>query len=508
MAALQGVSTTGIYCRSTCVARPHARNVTPYPTSVAAEAAGYRPCLRCRPDRLPEPHLPTVAPPAVAHALVLLSEGFLDTHSEDALARRVGYSGRQLRRLFVDHVGATPAFVARSRRAHFARRLLDETDLPLTAVAAAAGYRSTRQLHRGITATFAFSPNELRRKRGRVPTPADDGGLALRVPFDGAVDAQRLRNHLRIRAVAGVDFVDDDGRYRRTFETCGHAGLLEIDLAAADVGAVAVVAHLPTMATLIDDVARCRHLLGLDITPTGAPEAVADDALLGVELAARPGLRVPGCWDRFEALMRIIVSQQVSVRAGATFAGRIAAAAGRHVSGVDARAGTVFPTAAEVAELDLEGSGLTRRRAATVTAAARAVADGSLDLYGFGTLAELEAAYCEVPGVGPWTAQMAAMRLHRHPDAFPASDLGLRKGAAVLVGAASPLRTAELAELAERWRPHRALAAQLLWHIADEGRLVGRDIPFHDGRPSLSPNGDSPSDRDEAKTARPRGASR
>jgi AraC family transcriptional regulator of adaptative response / DNA-3-methyladenine glycosylase II len=471
---LQGVATTGIYCRSTCTAQPHPRNVTRYPTSVAAEAAGYRPCLRCRPDRLPEPHLPDVAPPAVAHALVLISDGYLDTHTEDALARAVGYSGRQLRRLFLLHVGASPAFVARSRRAHFARRLLDETDLPLAALATAAGYQSTRQLHRAVTATFAFSPSELRAKRRRADRTVDDGGLRLHIPYHGPLDRARLRCHLRPRTAPGVDHLDESGVYRRTFETCGSPGLIDLDLSdtsRSGDGELTVVAHLPTMATLIDDVARCRHLLGLS-RPVASFQALAGDDVLGAELAARPGLRVPGSWDRFESLIRIVIGQQVSLRGAATLVGRVAAAAGRPIPGAGNRAGVVFPDPATLAAADLDGLGLTTRRIATIRNIAGAVSDGSLDLFRFATLDDLVAGYCALPGVGPWTAHMAALRLHRHPDAFPAGDLGLRKGAARLLGLAEPLPASDLTALAERWRPHRALAAQLLWTINEEGLLT------------------------------------
>jgi len=474
MTTLQGVATTGIYCRSTCAAQPHPRNVTIYPTSVAAEAAGYRPCLRCRPDRLPEPHLPAVAPAAVAHALVLISDGYLDTHTEDALARVVGYSGRQLRRLFLTHVGASPAFVARSRRAHFARRLLDETDLPLTALATAAGYRSTRQLHRAVTATFAFPPSELRAKRRRPDRAVDDGGLTLHVPYRGPLDRGRLRRHLGPRTAPGVDHLDESGTYRRTFETCGSPGLIDLDLSGgtgSGDGELTFVAHLPTMATLIDDVARCRHLLGLD-RPVASLQALASDDLLGPELLARSGIRVPGCWDRFESLIRIVIGQQVSLRGAATLVGRVAAAAGRRIPGADERANLVFPDPAALVAADLAGLGLTTRRAATVRAVAAAVADGSLDLFRFAPLDDLVAGYCELPGLGPWTAHMAAMRLHRHPDAFPAGDLGLRKGAARLAGLDGPMPAPDLAALAERWRPHRALAAQLLWTINGEGLLT------------------------------------
>ncbi|MDH3755662.1 MAG: helix-turn-helix domain-containing protein, partial [Acidimicrobiia bacterium] len=448
------VSTTGIYCWAGCAARPHPRNVNTYPTPVAAEAAGYRPCLRCRPDRLPEPHLDRMAPRPVAQALLLITDGYLDRHDEDQLASAVGYSSRQLRRLFLEHVGATPVFVARSRRAHFARRLLDETDLPMEHISAAAGFSSTRQLHRTMLAIFGFAPTELRRRRRSADSSAADGGLRLRIPFDPPVDTAGFADYLGPRATPGVEEVVGT-TYRRTIVSCGYPGVVELDLGSDD-ASVELTAHLPTFATVIDDVARARHLLGLEHSRDSA-DALAQDELLGPVLRARPGLCVPGCWDRFEGLVRIVLGQQVSVAAASTVAGRVAARAGTVVEGLDDRLTVTFPAPEALAEADLENIGMVGRRAETVRRVARAVADGELDLFLVADLDELVEMYTALAGIGPWTAHLAALRLHRDPDAFPASDLGLRRGAALLLGHGTPLTTDELTELAERWRPHRAL---------------------------------------------------
>ncbi|MCK5943455.1 MAG: DNA-3-methyladenine glycosylase 2 family protein, partial [Planctomycetes bacterium] len=241
---LQGVVTTGIYCRADCRARPRAEHVRSLPNGVAAMAGGYRPCLLCRPDRLPDlggaPRTP-----AVAHALRLIASGFLDDASTEDLAARVGYSARQLLRLFEVEVGASPDFVARAHRAHLARRLLDETSLTITAVAFAAGFASIRQMNRVMRELFGFSPSELRRKRrrGDLLDPLD-GGLRLRVPHGGVVDPTRMLTYLAGRAIPGVEEVVD-GVYRRTIVTCGHPGVAEVR-DAGDGEHLEVTLHLAT----------------------------------------------------------------------------------------------------------------------------------------------------------------------------------------------------------------------------------------------------------------------
>ena len=221
------VSTTGIYCRATCVARPNPRNVTTYETGVAAESAGYRPCLRCRPDRGAGSLRRLQVPEPIGHALMLITDGFLDHHNEDALAERVSYSSRQLRRLFLEHVGATPSAIAQSRRAHFARRLIDDTDLDFHTIARAAGFGSARQLHRATTAVFRFPPSTLRDKRKRGERPHLDGGLELQLPYVPPYDFDQVLRHLSARCIPGVESVSG-GVYRRSIDSCGHVGVAEV----------------------------------------------------------------------------------------------------------------------------------------------------------------------------------------------------------------------------------------------------------------------------------------
>jgi AraC family transcriptional regulator of adaptative response / DNA-3-methyladenine glycosylase II len=455
-----GVSTTGIYCQSGCVARPRPENVTSYRSPVAAEAAGYRPCLRCRPDGDPLPDLGPTAPTPVVTALMLITDGFLDRHSEPKLAQRVGYSPRQLRRLFQEHIGATPTFIATSRRTHFARRLIDQTDLPMSQIARAAGFSGIRQFHRAMHSTFQFSPTALRAKRQVGNRPQLDGGLRLELSYRGKLDYPAMIDHLKARAVPGVEHVVGS-TYRRVTSTCGYPGVLEVSQAETS-DHLSLVAHLPTFDSLIDDVARTRRMFGLDSDITPAVEHLAKDKVLAGTIGKRPRLRVPGGWDRFETAVRIMVGQQVSVAGATTITGRIAAKFGDKVQLDDDELVGLFPSAVVLADADLEGIGMPGKRAHTISLFAKAVTDGEVDLHCQGEIEDVTPQFEELPGIGTWTAHMFALRVLGHPDAFPASDLGLRTAVGRLSGI-ERASTEETAAAAEQWRPHRSLAAQHLW---------------------------------------------
>lgn len=461
--AVQAVRTTGIYCRPECGGRPLARNCQPYRSAVAAEAAGYRPCLRCRPDRLP-PVMDSDAAGLVGRALALIADGELDDVSEETLARRLGLTARHLRRLFHERVGATPALVARSRRAHFARRLLDESDLRIADIAFAAGFTSVRQMNRVMSDVFRFTPMELREKRRDADRLTADGGLPLRVAFAGSLGFEEQLAHRKPRAIPGVERVDG-GVYRRTVSSCGHPGVIEVS-DAGDGKHLLVVTHLPTMLMLIDDVARCRRVFGLDRQPAEETPLARDPLLRGL-IQKRPGLRVPGAWDPFETSVRIMLGQQVSVAAATTLAGRLALEFGAAVPGLAAMGlSHVFPAAARIAEASVErlrNIGLPAARAESIRAFARAYADERLRLDAGVTLGELTESLSALPGVGPWTVEMIAMQAAGHPDAFPAGDLGLRRVAGRLAGEGRTLDAREMEAMAEAWRPHRALAAMQLW---------------------------------------------
>jgi AraC family transcriptional regulator of adaptative response / DNA-3-methyladenine glycosylase II len=462
---VSAVMTTGIYCRAVgCPASPHERNVVEYPSAVAAEAAGYRPCLRCRPDRSPPSYTGNGAPGPVRSALLLISEGALDESNEDELGRRVGLSSRQLRRLFLEHVGATPALVARSRRAHFARRLLDESDLPITQIAYAAGFSTVRQMNRVMLDTFRFSPKELRAKRGRRDRLTADGGLPLRTPYEAPFGFDKMLAFMGARAVPGVEAVDNRS-YRRTITTCGHPGAIEVS-DAGDGKHLLVLAHLPTFNSIFDDVARVRRVFGLDVPSAHSIPALRTDPLLGPSVKSARGLRLAGAWDRFETSLRILLTQQISVSAARTIIGRLTRTLGTPVPGLSKLGLThVFPSAARVAGASLarlSGLGMPATRAATIKAFATVYASEALSLEPTSSLEDAVQRLMAVPGIGPWSAQCIALRAIGHADAFPVEDLGLRRAAGRLTGA-DGMDAAELADRAEAWRPFRGLAAMHLW---------------------------------------------
>lgn len=423
--------------------------------AAAAEAAGYRACLRCRPYRSPQ----TVGwsgPELVCRAVRLIVDGALDGGNETDLGARLGVSGRNLRRLFQTHLGLTPDGLARSRRAHFARRLLDDTDLPVTDVAFAAGFGSVRQLNRACRDTFRAAPGELRARRRATDRLAADGGLRLRLPFEGPLAWDAMLAYLAARAIPGVERVDG-AVYRRTIVTDGDPGVLELMPGGTD--HLVLRAHLPHWDGLIHIAERSRRIAGLDADGLAAARHLGPDPVIGPLLAARPGLRVPGTWDPFETGVRAIIGQQVTVAGATTLAGRLVARLGTPVPGLGALGlSHVFPSPGVLAEGDLGGLGLTPARTKALRAFAGAVAGGAVRLDRSVGLEPFVASVTAVPGLGPWTAQYLALRLGE-PDAFPATDLGLRRAAARL----DPGSPSGLVERAEAWRPWRALAAAHLW---------------------------------------------
>lgn len=478
---LSAVSTTGIYCRPECGARPDPEHVSPFRSPVAAEAAGYRPCLRCRPDRhwSSDTNAAVGVPAAVATALGLISDGYLDRFDEAALADRVGYSTRQLRRLFEQHVGATPAFVARSRRAHFARRMLDETDLSMPVIAGAAGFGSVRQMNRVVESIFTFSPRALRAKRRRGDVLVADGGLRLRLPFVSPLARSAALDHLRPRLTAGVEAIEGT-TYRRTLEVCGNPGVIEVELG-GDADHLEISAHLPTFDSIIDDVARVRSMFGLDDDVRGAEMFLSDDPLLAPVVWRQRGRRVIGGWDRFETAVRVIVGQQISVVGASTITARIVERHGRRMSGTALGLTHLFPTPLALTELDPSNLGMPTRRAATIAAFSAAVVAGTVDLYA--EPATVRAQLLDVPGVGPWTADVIGMRALRSPDAFPAGDLGIRHALGRLLGADPPSER-EVEERSLAWRPYRALAAQHLWGSLQDAEESAEIAPIQ--RPARS----------------------
>ncbi|HYQ81465.1 MAG TPA: AlkA N-terminal domain-containing protein [Anaeromyxobacteraceae bacterium] len=447
------VLSTGIFCRPVCPARtPRPEHCVFFPSAAAAHAAGFRPCLRCRPELAPGVAGWRGTANTVSRALALIAEGaWGEEQDAEGLAERLGVGGRHLRRLFARHVGAPPVAVAQAQRVLFAKRLLGETALPMAEVAAAAGFGSVRRFNHVMRRTFQRPPRALRRG-GRSDPP--DGPVSLRLPHTAPYRWESLLAFLGARAIPGVEEVSG-GEYRRTLAVDGAAGSVAVRPVPGASELLATI-RLSRVAALPAVVGRLRRLLDLDADAQAIDSHLAGDSLLAPLVAARPGLRVPGAWDPFELAVRAILGQQVSVAAARTLAGRIAAACGERVPG----GGLAFPGPERLAGARLERIGLTRARAAAIRSLARAAAGDPSLLEGRGDLDQAVARLMELPGIGRWTAHYVAMRALREPDAFPEADLGLLRSAARRGLRVSP---AGLARRAEAWRPWRAYAAMHLW---------------------------------------------
>jgi AraC family transcriptional regulator, regulatory protein of adaptative response / DNA-3-methyladenine glycosylase II len=454
MTTFSAVVTTGIYCRPGCGARPRADNVRTFELAEAAEAAGFRACLRCRPYRIAG-SAPWEAPELVCRAVQMVIAGALDEGTEADLGGRLGLSSRHLRRLFHEHLGLTPDQFARSRRAHFARRLLDDTDVSIADVAFASGFGSLRQFNRTMRETFRSSPQQLRRRRRRTDRLVTDGGLALRLPVTGAYDWDAMLAFLAPRAIPGVEAVAGDV-YRRTIMLDGGPGLLEVGPGGDD--HLLLRAHLPYWEGLIHVVERVRRLLGLDVDPSPAVQ-LALDPIIGSLVRARPGLRVPGAWAPFEIGVGAVIQQHCEQGEASTRMGRLVQALGPAIPGLPRGLDRCFPAAEVVATADLEASGLSPAMADTVRRFAGAVASGDIRLDGSVGLDALVASVTAIPGIGTTAAHHLALRLGER-DAFPQADPSLLHALRAL----DP-RAEDPAATAEAWRPWRSLAAtHLLAH--------------------------------------------
>jgi AraC family transcriptional regulator of adaptative response / DNA-3-methyladenine glycosylase II len=461
------VLTTGIYCRPVCPARtPRRGNVRFYPSAAAAEEGGFRPCRRCRPETSPGTPAWQGTSGTVSRGLALISQGALDSGNVETLASRLGVGSRHLRRLFLEHLGATPACVAATRRSHFARRLVDETTMSMGEIALAAGFGSIRRFNDAMRRTFGRSPTEIREERPSRTRPPSSSCLALRLPFRPPLDWDGMLAFLAKRAIPGVEHVAG-GAYRRTISVASFCGEIEIRRPAD--GDRFVVLSVPSAAAphLLTIVGRVRSLFDLDADPREIVTQLTRHAALRETLRMRPGIRVPGAWDGFEIAVRAVLGQQVSVRGATTLAGRLARLAGRPIArSRDGSLTRLFPTPAALAEADLRGIGVPAARGEAIRALSRAVRDGKIDLEGGAGAEETVARLTALPGIGAWTASYVAMRAIRDPDAFPAGDLGVRR--ALSRGGALPTAR-QVEDLSAAWRPWRAYAAITLW-TNDQGR--------------------------------------
>ncbi|KRE96777.1 DNA methylase [Frateuria sp. Soil773] len=460
------VTSTRIYCRPVCPApTPKPSNIRYYASAAAAEAAGFRPCLRCRPELAPGNRAWQRGDHVVARALKLIENGELAEQSLDQLAARVGVGARQLRRVFVERLGAPPLSVYTTRRLLFAKQLLTETTMPVTEVALASGFRSLRRFNAAFLQANRIPPRELRRH----PDVAAGGALVLRLGYRPPYDFEALLAFLRGRALPGVEQVDEHG-YARVFGPADAPGWLRLG-AWPGQHALKLELHCPQPARMLGVVTALRRMFDLDADPQVIADALGASRTLKPMLRRRPGLRLPGGWDGFEIAVRAVLGQQVSVAAARTLATRIVHRYGEALPApVAPGLERLFPTPAALAEADLREAGVTTARAATIRGIAQALLDGRVDFRADRPLDEFVARWVALPGIGEWTAHYMAMRALSHPDAFPAADLILRRAAA---GGGEALSTRALETMAEAWRPWRAYAVMHLWRsTADNAATI------------------------------------
>lgn len=453
-----GVTTTRIYCRPICPARsPKEQNIRYFASAAAASEAGFRPCLRCRPEASPGTPAWLGTSATVSRALRLISESALEDGGVESLAERLGIGARHLRRLFLKHLGASPIAVAQTRRLHFAKKLIDETSLPMRDIAVASGFGSVRRFNDTFSKTYHRAPMHLRHLARRAPACEEheyEFLLRFRPPF--CWDA--LLEFLAVRATPGIETVQG-ATYRRSISLQGHTGWLAASLNPAS-DAVLVRIHFPEARWLFLIIERVRRMFDLAADPNEVAACLGRDPILAARVRQRPGLRVPGCWDGFELAVRAILGQQVSVRGATTLAGRLVRAFGTPVS-VAPGLTHLFPTPDKMADSNLTSIGLPKARAHALQSLARAVRDGKVAFAGVVNVEDFLARFRELPGVGNWTAQYVAMRALNEPDGFPASDLGLLRALDIR----DPRR---LDALSQGWRPWRAYAAMYLWQSGSD----------------------------------------
>ena len=481
-----GVLTTGIYCRPICPVRiPKQENIQLYRSAAAAATAGFRPCLRCRPESSPGTPAWTGGSWKVTRALEMIERGFLDVSTLSALAAKLFIGERQLGRLFQQHLGAAPSEVAQTRRLHFAKKLIDETDLPLTTLCFAAGFGSVRRFNAVLKQTYGKSPRELRARRltrtnrervsegsegsersiGSIgSTESAVGAIVLTLSYRPPFDWTALLSFLAYRAIPGVEQVTESS-YARSFRVINDEGKVDaqghfIAQFSTDANTVSLSVWIDNKAGLQRVVERVRAILDLRADSEIIDSTLTADPRLAKLVARYPGTRVPGCWSGFEVALRAILGQQVTVKAASTLVSRLAM---RHGEAYDCDQEGIdyfFPEAEAIAIADLEGLGIVRARVAAITDVARRIVAGELDI---GPNASLEAfvrAFCEIKGIGEWTAHYVAMRALADPNAFPHSDLILLRAAADTDETLTPRM---LKARAEPWQPWRAYAVLLLW---------------------------------------------
>lgn len=455
------VRTTGIYCRPSCPATPpKPRNITFQPSAAAAQAQGFRACKRCRPDASPGSPEWNVRADLVARAMRLIADGVVDREGVHGLGRRLGYSTRQIERQVRAELGASPLALARAQRAQTARVLIETTSLSLTQVAHAAGFGSIRSFNDTVRQVFALAPRELRsRSRPSVASTAAESTwhhLQLRLPFRRPLCVDNLFGHLVATAAPGVEEWRD-GAYRRTLRLPHGPALVALR---PDDGFVAARVWLRDLSDLPAAISRSRWLLDLDADPEAVDAHLASNAVLRPMVVAVPGRRVPRTVDGGELALRLVIGQQISTRAARTHTARLVAAYGEPIDDPAGGLTATFPDPATLAVAGDESIAMPGSRRRTLRGLAAALAEGAIDVSSSADWDRTRQQLLALPGIGPWTVEGVAMRALGDPDAFLATDLGVRQ-AMFRLGLPDTGRAQQ--SVAARWRPWRAYAVQHLW---------------------------------------------
>jgi AraC family transcriptional regulator, regulatory protein of adaptative response / DNA-3-methyladenine glycosylase II len=451
--------TTGVYCRPTCpvpFAKPN--NIALYGCAAAAETAGFRPCRRCRPETSPGTPAWLGTSAVVSRALRLIHEGALNDDGVDQLAERLGIGSRQLRRLFVQHLGASPVQIASTHRVHFARNLIEETDLPMSIVAMNAGFRSIRQFNHTLKATFGQAPSELRSSRLDHERPQRHSGLLIHLPYRPPFNWTALIAFLRARAIPGIESVEADS-YRRTVESGIAKGVIDVSPDPQE-PRLTVRIELSDYAGLMPVVERVRRIFDLGADPLPISERLARSKFLGPLVDSQPGIRVPGAWDGFELAVTAIVARKSGIPPSIGLVGQLVTSYGEPIENRCEGLTHLFPRPEVLAAADLSRAGIPEESTGPIRGMARLLLEKQFAFESSTSLRETISLLCSIPGIGEDAAEYIAMRACGEPDAFPLVGLGL-----VGRGAAQPIPEGLSSVIAtsENWRPWKAYGAMLLW---------------------------------------------
>lgn len=453
-----GAFNSGVYCRSICPAPTcKEKNVRYFPTAAAAAEAGFRPCLRCRPECSPGTPAWMGTSNTVTRALRLIGESGLEDGGVELLAERLGVGARHLRRLFHKHLGASPIAVAHTRRLHFAKKLIDETTLSMEHIAQASGFGCVRRFNAAIRATYHRTPTQIRRISPRMALLGENE-YAFKLRYRPPYQWESMLQFLQLRATPGVEAVEH-GSYRRSIVLNNLQGYFEVSRS-GDPDTLDVRIQFPDSRSLFLIVERIRRMFDINADWEPIAKSLKIDPALRNAINAKPGRRLPGCWDGFELTTRAILGQQVTVKGATSLTGRLVRKFGRPLPTPNGLT-HLFPQPEDLADAKLASIGLPARRAETIQRLARAVSSGELN---FDAVTDSDAfirQLAEIPGIGPWTVQYVSMRALGEPDAFPTGDVALLRALRLTSSRAMEAR-------AEKWRPWRSYATLYLWSSGND----------------------------------------